>query len=114
MLASVPVRQSLRRYNAFSRAEGLSCVGESSSHCSAVRQSCGRWSWGLNSPSGRVASSRLSTFKQAMELLGWSEGRNLQINVRWGEDDIELGRKLAAELVALSPDVILAGGTVSM
>jgi putative ABC transport system substrate-binding protein len=58
--------------------------------------------------------SRLSTFKQAMELLGWSEGRNLQINVRWGEDHIELERKLAAELVALSPDGILAGGTVSM
>lgn len=58
--------------------------------------------------------SRLSTFKQAMERLGWSEGRNLQMDIRWGEDEINLERKLATELVALSPDVILAGGTVSM
>jgi putative tryptophan/tyrosine transport system substrate-binding protein len=60
-----------------------------------------------NDPEGQ---SRLATFKQAMEQLGWSEGRNLQIDIRWGEDDIDLVRKYAAELVALSPDLILAGG----
>jgi ABC-type uncharacterized transport system substrate-binding protein len=58
--------------------------------------------------------SRLAVFKQAMEQLGWSDGRNMHIEIRWGEDDIDLERKYAAELVALSPDLILAAGTVSM
>jgi putative tryptophan/tyrosine transport system substrate-binding protein len=64
-----------------------------------------------NDPEGQ---SRLATIKQTMEQLGWSEGRNLQIDIRWGEDEIDLERKYAAELVALSPDLILAAGTVSM
>jgi putative tryptophan/tyrosine transport system substrate-binding protein len=58
--------------------------------------------------------SRLATFKEAMEQLGWREGRNLRIDVRWGGDEIDTERKYAAELVALSPDLILAAGTVSM
>jgi putative tryptophan/tyrosine transport system substrate-binding protein len=58
--------------------------------------------------------ARLATFKQAMEQLGWSEGRNMEIDIRWGEDDIDLERKYATELLALRPDVILASGTVSM
>jgi putative ABC transport system substrate-binding protein len=64
-----------------------------------------------NDPEGQA---RLTTFKQALEQLGWSEGRNMQIDIRWGEDDIDLERKLAAELVALGPDLIVAAGTVSM
>jgi len=66
---------------------------------------------GANDAEGQA---RLATFKQAMEQLGWSEGRNMQIDIRWGEDDIATERKYAAELVALNPDLILAGGTVSM
>ena len=58
--------------------------------------------------------ARLATFKQTMDQLGWSEGRNLQIDIRWGEDDIDLERKYAPELVALRPDLVLASGTVSM
>ena len=44
----------------------------------------------------------------------WSEGRNVQIDIRWGEDKIDLERKYAAELVALAPEVILASGTMSV
>jgi putative ABC transport system substrate-binding protein len=57
---------------------------------------------------------RVGTFRQALEQLGWSEGRNVQIDIRWGEDIVELERKYAAELVSLAPDVILAGGTLSV
>lgn len=64
-----------------------------------------------NDPEG---DARLATFKHALEQLGWSEGRNIQIDIRWGEDDIDLERKMAAELVALGPDLIVAAGTVSM
>jgi putative ABC transport system substrate-binding protein len=49
-----------------------------------------------------------------MAQLGWTEGHNIQIDIRWGEDDIDLERKYAADLVRLKPDLILASGTVSM
>ena len=58
--------------------------------------------------------ARLAAFRQALEQLGWSEGRNVKIDIRWGEDKIDLERKYAAELVALAPDVILASGTMSV
>src|SRR5205823_7641722 len=50
----------------------------------------------------------------ALQQLGWTEGRNLRIDVRWGENDVERDRLYAAELVALSPDIILASGTLSV
>jgi ABC-type uncharacterized transport system substrate-binding protein len=46
-------------------------------------------------------------------LLGWSEGANLAIDVRWGENDPERDRRYAAELVGLGPDVILGLGTLA-
>jgi putative ABC transport system substrate-binding protein len=58
--------------------------------------------------------ARLAAFRQALEQLGWSEGRNVRIDIRWGEDNLDLERKYAAELVALAPDVILASGTMSV
>jgi len=58
--------------------------------------------------------ARVNTFRRALEQLGWTEGRNVQIDVRWGEDIVEIERKYAAELIALAPDVILAGGTLSV
>jgi ABC-type uncharacterized transport system substrate-binding protein len=57
---------------------------------------------------------RLAAFQQALLRLGWSDGRNVRIDTRWGEDDIDLERKYAAELIALTPDVILASGTLSV
>ena len=51
---------------------------------------------------------------QALEQLGWKEGRNIRIDIRWGEDKVDLERKYAAELVALEPEVILASGTMSV
>ena len=36
---------------------------------------------------------RIAAFKQRMQQLGWSEGRNVQIDVRWGEDDVDLEQK---------------------
>jgi putative tryptophan/tyrosine transport system substrate-binding protein len=44
----------------------------------------------------------------------WSIGRNMQIDIRWGEDDVERERKSAMELVALAPDIIFASGTLSV
>ena len=58
--------------------------------------------------------ARLAAFTQALQQLGWNEGRNVQIDIRWAEDKPDLERKYAAELVALAPDVILASGTLSV
>jgi putative ABC transport system substrate-binding protein len=54
------------------------------------------------------ARARVTAFVQGLQKLGWTEGRNLQIEYRWGTDDLQ---KAAAELVALSPDLILASST---
>jgi putative tryptophan/tyrosine transport system substrate-binding protein len=54
--------------------------------------------------------ARGNAFVQALQERGWSDGRNVRIEYRWGLGDPERLRKYAAELVALAPDVILAGG----
>src|SRR5215210_1508913 len=46
----------------------------------------------------------LGAFRQRMEELGWSEGRNLRIDLRWGGEGPDDVRKGAAELVGLRPD----------
>jgi putative ABC transport system substrate-binding protein len=50
-------------------------------------------------------------FRQGLEQLGWIDGRNVRIDARFGAGDSVRIRKYAAELVAFSPDVILAGGS---
>jgi putative ABC transport system substrate-binding protein len=55
--------------------------------------------------------ARVGAFLQGLGQLGWSIGRNLQIDTRWGTGDASEIRRHAAELVALAPDVILAGGS---
>ena len=62
-------------------------------------------------PEGQPA---VAAFQQALQQLGWSDGRNVRFDIRWGENDVDRDRKFAAELVALSPDVILASGTLSV
>ena len=50
-------------------------------------------------------------FRQALQELGWVDGRNARIDMRWGAGDRERYRKYAAELAALAPDVIFAATT---
>ncbi len=58
--------------------------------------------------------ARLSAFRQGLEEVGWTIGRNLRIDTRWGARDADGLRKYAAELVALAPDVIVAAGGPSV
>jgi ABC-type uncharacterized transport system substrate-binding protein len=53
---------------------------------------------------------RITAFEQGLRELGWAVGRNLRIDYRWAAGDPDRLRKYAAELAALAPDVILAGG----
>ena len=57
--------------------------------------------------------ARLAAFLQGLQQLGWTDGRNVRIDYRWGAGNADSIRKYAAELVALAPDVILATGTDS-
>src|SRR6516225_7225595 len=56
---------------------------------------------------------RLSAFTQALAGLGWTDGRNVQMDFRWGDIDINRIRTLAQELVGLQPDIILTSGSVA-
>jgi putative ABC transport system substrate-binding protein len=58
--------------------------------------------------------ARNAAFLQALQQLGWSEGRNLRIERRSGAGDAERIRRNAVELVALTPDVIVAAGSASL
>jgi putative ABC transport system substrate-binding protein len=57
-----------------------------------------------------TGQARLIAFVQALQELGWTDGRNVRIDTRWAAGDAERFRSYAAELVALAPDVILASG----
>jgi len=58
--------------------------------------------------------ARLAAFRQGLQQLGWTVGRNVQIDYRWGAGNADYIRKFAAELVALAPDVILSTGSPSV
>jgi putative ABC transport system substrate-binding protein len=60
------------------------------------------------------AKARIVAFLQGLQQLGWTDGRNVRIDTRWASGDVERIRTHAAELVALGPDVILAGGGAAM
>src|SRR5271168_5282389 len=54
---------------------------------------------------------RLSAFTQWLADLGWTDGRNVRMDLRWGGGDNNRSRALAQELVGLQPDIILAATT---
>ena len=55
--------------------------------------------------------ARIAAFLQGLQQLGWTDGRDVRIDYRWGAADADRIRKSAAELVAVAPDVILSVGT---
>ena len=63
-----------------------------------------------NDPEGQA---RIAAFLQGLAQLGWTDGRNVRIDIRWATSSDDL-RKYAGELIALAPDVILATGTPSL
>jgi putative tryptophan/tyrosine transport system substrate-binding protein len=58
--------------------------------------------------------ARVTAFVQGLQELGWTDGRNVRIDYRWGLGDPDRLRKYAGELVALAPDVALAGGNLAL
>jgi putative ABC transport system substrate-binding protein len=64
----------------------------------------------VNTPSARL---RHPAFLDGLQQLGWTAGRNVRVEGRWGEGDEATSRKYAVELLALNPDVLVAGGGVA-
>jgi putative tryptophan/tyrosine transport system substrate-binding protein len=60
-----------------------------------------------NDPLGQA---RIAAFLHGLQQLGWTDGRNVRIDTRWGGGNADDTRKYAAELVGIAPDVILASG----
>jgi putative ABC transport system substrate-binding protein len=58
-----------------------------------------------------MRKTRLSAFTQALAGLGWTDGRNMRLELRWHGDDTNRIRALAQELVGLQPDIIVTGGS---
>jgi putative tryptophan/tyrosine transport system substrate-binding protein len=60
------------------------------------------------------SQERMSGFVQALQQLGWTDGRNVRIEIRWAAADPERFRKYATELITPAPDVLLAGAGSSV
>jgi putative ABC transport system substrate-binding protein len=56
----------------------------------------------------------LRAFLQGLQQFGWTDGRNMRIDRRWGASDVDLVRRFAMELATLAPDVVLAGGATAV
>jgi ABC transporter substrate binding protein len=61
-----------------------------------------------------VFKPRLSAFMRALADLGWTDGRNVRVDVRWYGDDNSRIRALAQQLVRLQPDIIVPNGTAAI
>ena len=66
------------------------------------------------SENDRNARGFVTAFRQQLQDLGWTDGRNVRINIRWASGDAERYRRYAKELAALAPDVVLAATTVAV
>jgi ABC-type uncharacterized transport system substrate-binding protein len=64
----------------------------------------------LGPESDQFARDNIAAFEQSLEKLGWAVGRNLAIDYRWGVTDLEKARSAVAQVLRLTPDVILANG----
>jgi putative tryptophan/tyrosine transport system substrate-binding protein len=56
----------------------------------------------------REFQAQLAAFLQRLQQLGWTDGRNVHVDTRWGTSDANLICKHAGELIALGPDVVMA------
>jgi putative tryptophan/tyrosine transport system substrate-binding protein len=67
----------------------------------------------MNAEDDPGGQARVAVFVQALQSLGWTSGRNVQIDIRWGVADAASSRRYAAEMVALAPDVVLAAASAA-
>jgi putative ABC transport system substrate-binding protein len=61
-----------------------------------------------------VGQARVAAFVQGLQQSGWTDGRNVRIDYRWSAGDADRIRKLAVELIALGPDVVMASTSAAV
>jgi putative ABC transport system substrate-binding protein len=61
-----------------------------------------------------VAKAYFTAFVQRLGQMGWVEGQNVRIDVRWNASDASLSRLYAAQLIGLQPDVIFSASTTNL
>ena len=123
-----PFRASLGRYDALSLASGeamrrrefitilggAAVVWPLSAHTQQTERVRRIGMLSGTAAGDQEGQARIAAFQQRLQQLGWIDGRNVRIDRRVWAGDLDLGRRYAAELVALAPDVILAGGFTSL
>jgi len=107
------------RFNHLGRREFLTLLGGAAAWPLAARAQQSermRRIGVLHTPAADDAEgqARNTAFLKGLSELGWTEGRNVRIDSRWGASDPDNVRKYAAEFVALAPDVILATGSATV
>ena len=81
----------------------------------AMAQQAGRMRYiGVLLPSAANDPESMSRVTAFLQELGWTDGRNVRIDFRWGAGDAEQYGKIASDLIALAPDVVLTLGTLSV
>jgi putative ABC transport system substrate-binding protein len=65
-------------------------------------------------PNDAQGQARITVIRQELSKLGWAEGRNAHIDIRWAAGDPGLTQTYAAELVRLEPDVIIANSSLGV
>jgi putative tryptophan/tyrosine transport system substrate-binding protein len=107
----------LRREDSMRRREFIGLVGAAASAfpLAARAQQVDRMRWigvlmgyAESDPEGQA---NIAAFRGGLRKLGWTEGRNIRIDIRWAAADADLVQRFARELVALQPDLILTQNT---
>ena len=57
------------------------------------------------------AQAQIAAFRDGLRSLGWAEGRNIKLDVRWSSTEVAVIQRFAKDLTGLQPDVFLATGT---
>jgi putative ABC transport system substrate-binding protein len=65
----------------------------------------------FSAESDQEGQSSVAAFREELRKLGWMEGRNIEIDIRWAAVDVELMKRFAKELAALQPDLLLTSST---
>jgi putative tryptophan/tyrosine transport system substrate-binding protein len=101
----------MRRRDFFKLVAGVAVAWPLSAHAQQSERRVGvLMSTAADEPEGRA---RFAAFRDALQQLGWTDGRNVRIDIRWPASEPDNYRKYAAELVALRPDVILASSSAA-
>src|SRR5262245_8124562 len=104
------------KFNQLKRREFLTLLGGAAAWPLAARAQQGERVRRVGAILGSTGTGRsdVAAFQQALEQLGWIDGRNVRMDYRFGSGNAADVRRYTAELIALAPDVILAGGDLAL